>query len=88
MFQKHLLKWIHNSVDLPHVRGGLADSLHLVLTNHETSHCMKTVLVLSSRVSTISGRESFNNSVHFFKHLLSIYCGTDTATTQVKWNMI
>lgn len=56
----------------------------LVLTSHETFHCMKTILVLCSRGSSISKRGSFNNSVHFFKHLLSIYCVTDAATIQTE----
>lgn len=89
MFQKHLLKLIHNLMDFAYQELEVARlTLYtLVLTSRETFRCMKTVLVLCSRVSPISGRGDSNNSLHFFKHLLSIYCVTDPALTQAEWNM-
>lgn len=89
MFQKHLLKLIHNLVGFAYHKSEVAwlTFYTLVLTSHETFHCMKTILVLCSRVSSISKGGSFNNSFHFFKHLSSIYCVTDTATIQTKWKI-
>lgn len=87
MFQKRLLKWIHNLVDFANHTWEVAWLIlyTLVLTSHETFHCMTIVLVLRGRVSPISGRRSSNNSVPFFKHLLSFCCVTDTAMTQAEW---
>lgn len=89
IFQKCLLKWIHNLADFAYHTLEVAwlTLYTLVLTSHETFHCMKIVLVLHDRVSPISGKGNSNNSVPFFKHLLSFCCVTDTAITQAEWNL-
>ena len=89
MFQKHLLKLIHNLVDFayPKLEVAWLALYTLVLTSHEMFHCVKTVLVLCRRVSPISRRGSINSSFHFFQHLLGIYYVTGPAITQAEWNM-
>lgn len=89
IFQKHLLKLIHNLVDFAYHKLEVAwlALYTLVLTSHATFHCMKTLLVLCRRVLPISRRGGINNSFHFLQHLLGISCVTDPPITQGEWNM-